>query len=104
MLKPYLPMVKATPAPAPIGASRITIATMRNSASSRLSMTRTTGLPRSPSLHEGDAQQHRDQDDLQHGALGEGVHDRRGDDVHQEADEAGLRLGRLARSRRWRCR
>ncbi len=55
-------------------------------------MTATTGLLRSPRLDQGDAQQHRDQDNLQHRALGEGVHDCRRDDVHEEADEAGLGL------------
>ena len=38
-------------------------------------MTATSGLCRaSPSLDEGDAEQQRDQDDLQHGSLGEGIH------------------------------
>jgi hypothetical protein len=42
-----------------------------------------------------DAHQHRDQDDLQHGALGEGIDDRRRDDVEEEGDEAVVALGRL---------
>ena len=43
-------------------------------------------------LNQGEAEEQRDQDDLQHGALGEGIHHRRGDDVHEEADDAGLRF------------
>jgi hypothetical protein len=70
---PYLPTVKAIAPSTPIGASFMMMPMTLNSTCVSVSMKFATGAPRSPSSESAAAEQHREQQHLQHVAVGEGA-------------------------------
>ncbi len=87
----------------PSGASLMMMPMILNSTSESASITCATGLPRSPSKRQRAAEQHREQQHLQHVAGGEGVDHRGRDQLQQELDRAaaGELVGVSRRRRSW---
>ena len=82
--RPVSPTTAAIAPNAPTGAAHMTIASTRKTSRWRWPMPRRTGSPAEPIAWSAKPDEQRDQQRLEHLALGEGGHQRRRDDAEQE--------------------
>ena len=83
---PYRPTVNAIAPNAPIGASRMIMPTIANSASDAAGSDSTSGAAGGPILQQRQAEEHREQQHLQHVSARERADDGVGNDIQQELD------------------